>query len=322
MNRVASSKLNHLTAVMTCSSGALDDVEHRPSPHGNAVPVAIHSDAWQPGDAARRGSNPSIGETTGSTLTTLMSNRNVVPKSILSYPSTERTSTFAGIEYPVVPYGVSTTSNTHMNNNNSNNNNYHESLAQSRWDHDSLGQQSQRTYQRPPDFVTHSTNGSSFLLDASHRNRHSHGDTGNTMTHHGLSKVSTPTPSMSSTMTSGAPLDWSGLDMLAAVTFDAAASLDSSAPSYLYGMTPTSTISAAPSNWSSSSNDLHAWPQQQQQQQQQEHTQGRHAFMEGQQQQQQHVSSYNSVKGPNHTNFFPRQLPSDNGSSNNSNRYG
>jgi hypothetical protein len=107
----------------------------------------------------------------------------------------------------------------------------------------------QRIYQRPPDFVTHPATVSSFSVNANPV--HAQRNEGNANMYK-YPVVAGPTSSASA--------DWSGLDMLAAVTFDAATSMVSTS-SYANGITPSSTVSSmtasTPCDWSVSNNYPH-----------------------------------------------------------------
>ena len=107
-----------------------------------------------------------------------------------------------------------------------------------------------RIYQRPPDLVTHVPNVSSYSVHVNHGHPPQNGGNANMYGYSMIDDVS----SSASVMPSVPPSDWSGLDMLAAVTFDAATSMTSSSSSYTNGVTPSSTISSmtasTPCDWS------------------------------------------------------------------------
>lgn len=174
----------------------------------------------------------------------------------------------------------------------------------------------QRIYQRPPDFITHPV--SSFTLNSNQVHPQPNEDQVSTYRY---ATISDPTPSLSA--------DWSGLDMLAAVTFDAATSMMSTS-SYANGITPSSTVSSmtagTPCDWSVSNNYPHhgyassLWHAQ-------SYVPAAHQYIPAQSSQSDRHPGRSYMEsmygGMNNTQEFSRQPRSHNDNSNNNNsRYG
>jgi hypothetical protein len=177
----------------------------------------------------------------------------------------------------------------------------------------------QRIYQRPPDFVTHAATVSSFTMNSNQV--HSQPNVGDANTYE-YPVVTGPTPSSSA--------DWSGLDMLAAVTFDAATFMVSTS-SYSNGITPSSTVSSVtastPCDWSISNSYPHhgyassLWHAHSYVPAAAQYVPVQHSLGDGHPGRSYYDSMYTG--GMNNAHDFSRQPSSNNGNSNsNKSRYG